>query len=93
MKNKMYGGKTWNESRFYQLKALNVKLRKSRSSPLLVLGQVEVGDLEGVPPARHTLAQGKRSSRLLRVGLEMGLLCRNSYVVYGSVVPHRPPGF
>lgn len=52
---------------FYQPKALNVQLRKSCASPLLILRQGETG----VPPARHPLTQGKGSSYLLRVGLEM----------------------
>lgn len=42
---------------FYQPRALNVKLRKSCSSPLLVLWQVEMGELEGVPPAWQPKAQ------------------------------------
>lgn len=52
---------------FYQPRALSFKPRKSCSSPLLVLWQVEMGEVEGVPPAWHPEAQEQRSSHLLRV--------------------------
>jgi len=54
------GARHGSRAAFYRLRALNVNLGKSCFSPLLVLWQAEMGDPEGVPPARHPLTQGKR---------------------------------